>query len=857
MTNNIISSDKRRYGMIAIAVAAMALFADFASAKPRTDKQMRDVAIAKMLKRTAGQAAAPSATQAVKEITRDEGYVIFGKDGGGFVVVSTDDMAPEVLGYSDARISSTISNENFKWWLQAVNGVVKAAAKSNTPILRVTKPDASRYDVAVDALCSSRWGQEEPYWNQCPMGTAGRCLTGCVATSTAQVLYYHKGPKTGVGTRTIYYPANNTCGTPVTADFGNDEFDWDNMIDVYTPGNYTSQQADAVALLMKDCGVSTNMSYSPEGSGAYHDQTAEGLRKYFGLTDAKYVWRKDYSEKEWMELMYDQITKRQPVIYGGDDWSGGHSFVLDGYDSDGLVHINWGWEGEDDGYYDIALLNPSGYQFSRNQDAIINITPEPAKEMISDTVKVNAPGTLRSVLNGEMIFQYDTLRIEGKINGTDLKTLRTMAGRDEFGEKTEGGLRTLDLTAATIVSGGDAYLNEAGKGLLIDKESIVPKKAFYGCSLRTLLLPDGIKSIGSGAFAYCSRLDSVRLVPAKDADFLMKDNILYSTDGKTVVGSLPRIADKLNITGDVTKIGAYAFSSRNRIKKIIFGSQLESIAEGAFADCGSVSEIRVVSKTPVAITGAGAFDGINKTSCSLYVRAGSTAKFKSASQWGDFKNIVEYGTTVKARNSMRKYGDENPKMGYTINGDFVEGVPEVTCDATPTSPAGRYTIHISRGTITDEAVEFEDGFLIVKQAPLTVGVEDATRPEGEENPTFSLTFDGFKNNETAADAFTVMPVATCEADVYSPVGIYPISVSGGEAANYELTYTSGNLTVTKSTTGISAIGGDNGSDTFNVYSVSGKLILKDVCGFETLPKGMYIIESRDGGKAVCHKITVK
>lgn len=856
MTNNVVSPCRRRC-MLAAAVVAMAAFAGTAQAKPRTERQMRDTAVKILLGQKGGQAKAPLAAAAVKEILRDEGYVIFGKDGGGFAVVSADDMVPEVLGYSDGSISSSVSNENFKWWLQAVNSAVKAAAKSNTKVLRTTKPDASRHDIYVEALCSSKWGQEEPYWNMCPMGSAGRCLTGCVATSTAQILYYHKGPKTGTGTRTIYYPANDTSGTPVTADFANDEYDWNNMIDVYTPGNYTAEQADAVALLMKDCGVSTNMDYSPDGSGAYHDQTADGLRQYFGLADAKYVLRKDYSEKEWMELLYDQITRRLPVIYGGDDWSGGHSFVLDGYDADGLVHINWGWEGDEDGYYDIALLNPSGYQFTYNQDAVINITPDPAKELVSDTVNVPVPGKLRSVLAGDMIYQYDTLRIVGKINATDLKTLRAMAGRDEYGEKTDGRLRTLDLTAATIVSGGGPYLNEAGEGLQIEADNTLPRKAFCGCSLRTLLLPDGIRSVGSGAFAYCSRLDSVRLVPAKDADFIMKDNILYSPDGKTVICSLPRVSGKLTVGGSVTKIGAYAFSSRNRINKLTLGSQLEDIAEYAFAGCASLGEIRVVGKTPVATSGSGVFDGVNKTSCRLYVRAGSAAKFKSSSQWGDFKNIVEYGTTVKARNSMRKYGDENPRLGYSINGDFVEGVPEVTCDATPTSPAGRYPIHVSRGTITDEAVEFEDGFLIVKQAPLTVGVEDAARAQGEQNPSFALTFDGLKNGETAADAFSVLPVAVCTADSLSPAGTYPITVSGGEAANYEISYTGGTLTVTGSPSGIAPVSAADGSATFNVYSVSGKLVARKVAGFGSLPKGIYIAESCGKGETVRRKVMVR
>lgn len=856
MTHNHYST-KRALWALAATMISLLLATDTANAKPRTTAQMKQAAKF-ILARHSGLGNAAPANIKVKEITKDEGYVIYSREGGeGFAVIATDDVAPEVLGYSDSKITSNITNENFLWWLRAVNDVVKTAAKNNTTIKNITKPDPDKYDATVDALCTSKWGQEEPYWNMCPMGNGGRCLTGCVATSTAQVLYFHKGPRNGVGTRTIYYPANNTSGTPVTADFENDIYDWDNMLDTYTAGSYTTEQANAVALLMRDCGVSTNMDYAPDGSGAYHDQTADGLNKYFGLAEAKYVFRPNFSEQEWMEMIYDQISRRLPIIYGGDDWSGGHSFVLDGYDADGRVHINWGWEGSEDGYYDIALLNPAGYQFSRNQDAVINIMPEGAVTLMSDTVEMAKAGTLQSLIDEENFFKYDTLKIKGDINGTDLKTIRAMAGRDEYGEKTDGKLRVLDLSDAKITAGGDSYLMESGSPLKISNDNILPKKAFFKCaSLRGIILPKGIKSFGAGAFAGCSRLSDVTLIPAEDADFKIKDNILYSLDETTIIGSLPKVNTELYISDKVTKVDDFAFSGRGRISKLTLGDQLTYIGEGAFASCAGLSEIRIVSKTPLTALGAGVFENVNKTSCKLYVRAGSTDRFKSASQWGEFTNIIEYGTTIKARNAMRKYGEENPKMGYSISGDFVEGTPVVTCDATPESPAGKYPIHIEVGTITEPTVEFEDGFLIITKAPLTVGVEDAEREEGQVNPDFKLTFDGFKNNDTEVEAFTELPVATCEADEKSPAGTYTIVVSGGESKNYDLSYGTGTLTIVVST-GISVVDSMDNAQTFDIYTIDGQLLVSNAKNLGGLNKGVYIVAPKDGKNRNMQKVIIR
>lgn len=503
------------------------------------------------------------------------------------------------------------------------------------------------------------------------------------------------------------------------------------------------------------------------------------------------------------------------------------------------------------------MLNPSGHEFSTTQDAIINIKPERAEILKSDNVEMAKAGTLQSLIDEENFFKYDTLRIKGEINGTDLKTIRAMAGRDEYGEKTDGKLRVLDLSKAKIIAGGDAYLMESGVPLKISNDNVLPKKAFLNCvSLRQIILPEGIKSFGIGALGGCSRLNTVTLIPAEDADFKIVDDILYSLDETTIIGSLPKVNSELNISGKVTRIDDFAFSGKARVLKLTLGEQLTSIGERAFGGCALLKEIRVINKTPLTALGTSVFEDVDKTSCKLYVRAGNTDKFKSASQWGDFINFVEFGTTIKARNAIRLYGEENPKMGYSLNGDYVEGTPDIICDATPESPAGKYPIRIEPGTITEPAVDYEDGFLIIKKAPLAIGVEDAEREEGQANPNFKLTFEGFKNNDTEVEAFTELPVATCEADEKSPVGTYTIVVSGGESENYKLSYGTGTLTITAAT-GISVVDRMGNAQAFDIYTIDGQLLVSNAKNLDGLNKGVYIMAPKDGKNRNMQKVIIR
>lgn len=819
-------------------------------AKPRSQQQKMQAAATALEKGTLpGKMKAPGAP--MKQLVANEEYTIYGYDHGGFAVIANDDLLPAVLGYSDTCYDEKTQNENFRWWLSAISEVAQAKVKAGKSASRVVRPSAANFPEAVPMLLTTKWGQEAPFNNLCPIATngTGRCLTGCAATSTAQVLYHHKGPKHGMGSNTIYYPYGMTSGVAISVDFEKSIYDWSNMIDVYDAG-YTPEEGDAVAMLMRDLGVAADMDYGSTaqgGSGALHENLARGLQRYYGLTDVQYLEREDYTTQGWMNIIYEQLSKDQPIVYGGfTRQREGHSFVIDGYDAEGLVHVNWGWCGDQDGYYEIAILDPLGYKFSEMQEAVINITPEPAISRVSGEVKVSTPGQLRSLVSEESFFSYDTLRVQGRINATDLRTLREMAGIDENGNRTHGQMRMLDLSDAQIVAGDDYYLIDKGQKLTITQDNSLPDKLFYGCSMEEIHFPaTGIRHFGKGVWAYCNKLSTVHLTPGADADFTVEGSMVYDKDKTTLLAVIPLTREDLQVSDGVTTIADYAFAGCSMVRKIALGHDVKQIGKEAFGYCWSMEELKVRPKE-IPQLGMDVFAGANTETCRLAVRAGSKTRYSSLAQWKDFSSIVEFGTTVKARNLSRLYGEENPELTFTINGTKVEGTPQLTCEADHTSGVGRYKIKISRGTITDEDTEFEDGYLIIKPAPLEVIAEDATRCEGEANPVFTIRYEGFRNDDNES-AISEKPQATCSADFSSPEGVYEIVVEGGDADNYEFSYTNGKLTITPSTAieGVSAETLFNGK-AFDIFSLTGQLVRKNAQSLKGHPAGIYAV----GGKKV-------
>ena len=159
------------------------------------------------------------------------------------------------------------------------------------------------------------------------------------------------------------------------------------------------------------------------------------------------------------------------------------------------------------------------------------------------------------------------------------------------------------------------------------------------------------------------------------------------------------------------------------------------------------------------------------------------------------KGKFEQPVIITANNQTMTYGDDMPELTYTTEGGELNGTPKLSTTATKSSPVGTYPIKVEQGTVTNGQVTYVDGILTITQAPLTVGVQDETITEGDAIPTFTLTYDGWRNDDTEANAFTAKPVATTAATATSKAGTYPITVSGGTATNYALTYTQGTLTI--------------------------------------------------------------
>jgi hypothetical protein len=690
---------------ITFAILVFGLTATQVIAAPRTAAQMKQAALKAINQHRSNRRMAPRA-DAPEVLKSTSTYEIIGYKQGGFAVVSADDLVPEVLGVSTSDYSEG-RNANFQWWLNAASEAVNYAVQNNIQ-LTTTKPDPSLYPTEVGPLLTTRWDQETPYNNMCPTYSGStKCLTGCVATAMAQVLNYHKMPEHGEGQRTIYYPHGNHSGQAVSANFSEDYYDWNNMLDDYSTTSYTKEQADAVALLMRDCGVAADMEYGgpSDGSGAYSQDAAAGLRKYFGFAEAQCVERDYYKETTWMNMVYRELSENGPMYYGGADayGKGGHAFVLHGYRADGKVLVNWGWSGSDDGYYDIAILDPSYYRFSQGQDMIIGVKSNTHSLYRSEIVTTTAEGMLKQAveaLEGEG--QIGSLTVNGPLGFEDLKYLRHLAGRDSLDAESGESVRLLNLTNTQL------------------HDNVLPDSIFKNCvSLQRIYLPATVEHIGREAFSGCSHLYELR-VPTK---------VVPELDG-------PRV-----------------------------------------------------------------FQDVPMGSCMLYVRSGMKTKYLKKAQWKSFgeKNIGEEGTSIQARNTIRKYGEENPEFYYTISGDDLHGQPELVCEATPSSPAGRYPIYVKRGTIDRENVDFIDGYLVVQKLDATATVGNYTREEGQPNPEFGFSaYDGLISLDSIP-VWLETPVFVTTADETSPAGDYPIMVECATAESYNMTFVPGVLTVTVST----------------------------------------------------------
>ena len=208
-----------------------------------------------------------------------------------------------------------------------------------------------------------------------------------------QIMHYWRYPETGWGTNSY-----NNAGLTLSADFGNTVYDWDHMPDSLTDDS-SDIEVEAVATLLFHCGISVDMQYTTNGSGADSGDVPDALIRYFNYSRRLHIEkRSDFSDEEWISMLKACLDLQRPVFYGGKGSQGSHAFVCDGYDGNDLLHFNWGW-GRANGYFALGHLNPIGLSFNDKNFAILDINPEYEPWAVEATAYPSTAGAIDG--NGE------------------------------------------------------------------------------------------------------------------------------------------------------------------------------------------------------------------------------------------------------------------------------------------------------------------------------------------------------------------------------------------------------------------------------------------------------------------------
>ncbi len=295
-------------------------------------------------------------------------YYVFNRAEGGFVIVSGDERAYDILGYSttgtfDLNNLPPNMEEYLELYVEELKNVdaptstlqKTANVETNTQLLPAPRYANIRESVAP-LLGDVKWDQGSPYNLLCPKSGTTTTVTGCVATAMAQIMYYHKWPEKGHGYANYI---TDELKLKINADLSKSTYDWDNMTPQYSSSS-TAVEKNAVATLMRDCGYAVEMDYTTNGSAASDNAVLYALPNHFSYdTDIRAVGKTTLTNDEWTELIKTELSEGRPVYHTGQSNGGGHAFVCDGYTADDFFHFNWGWGGYQNGYFRLYSLDPA------------------------------------------------------------------------------------------------------------------------------------------------------------------------------------------------------------------------------------------------------------------------------------------------------------------------------------------------------------------------------------------------------------------------------------------------------------------------------------------------------------------
>ena len=324
-------------------------------------------------------------------------YYVF-NGSRGYVIVAGDDRAPAVLGYSD---QGTFDSGNVPEGLQYL---LEGYATQIDALTRGAKAETQLRDAGdIRPLVTSSWDQDNPYNILLPYLPSGKhAYTGCVATALSQVMRYWKWPvrpSRPIPAYTSTYTANNETLSFNMTELPVVDFEWNAMQDTYETFDTASVAALAAARLNLYSAQAMKMTFGKYSSNAPTAAIPAMAAAYFDYdASAHVVGRSNYSTQGWTDLIYAELVAGRPVIYFGSKKMGGHAFICDGYDGNGMFHFNWGWNGNSNGYYLLNVINPDeqgtgsaagAYGYIYSQGAIVGFQPNKGGSHIFELMSAN------------------------------------------------------------------------------------------------------------------------------------------------------------------------------------------------------------------------------------------------------------------------------------------------------------------------------------------------------------------------------------------------------------------------------------------------------------------------------------
>ncbi|MFA9392991.1 MAG: thiol protease/hemagglutinin PrtT [Prolixibacteraceae bacterium] len=492
---------------------------------------------------------------------------LFKSDTKGFVLVAGDDRARPILAYSSSEmIEEEHLPVNMLKWLEEykrqiryiINHPEMKSANSTSEWISLEQGMAleKASNTAVSPLMTTTWSQS-PYYNElCPQEywNSEKAVTGCVATAMAQVMKYHNYPKQGFGIHSYYHSNNTVTYGNLSANFGATNYDWSNMPNNLSSGS-SAIQVNAIAKLMLHCGISVNMDYSPESSGAWvtEEKSPEetcsefAFKEFFGYDKSSVmgVQREGKTTQQWINLIKFEIDAKRPVLFAGVGDGGGHAFVGDGYDSNNFFHMNWGWGGVADGFYSVDAFNPGDIGtgggsggFNSYQRIVVGV--QPPAEVTTYDIRLYGDMAVPDIL------QFSPVRIDMKLANYGDNLFAGDIGLAIFDENGDF-VEFMETFSAQLESNNYYNIWFDSEGL-----SVYPGNYYFGVYYQV----PGANWSAVADGEYTNFVSGEVLSPFEDSKIKLYDSIAFSPS-PLILGEAYRIDTKLANFGTTDYAGQY------------------------------------------------------------------------------------------------------------------------------------------------------------------------------------------------------------------------------------------------------------------------------------------------------------